>query len=431
MKFTNKAIEKLTPKETPYEVADTDTKGLSVRVQVSGAKMFYFRYRLSTGARGRVRIGDASLLACAQAREKAAEHYAAIVQGEDPAQARRENLADLTLGKFVSEHYQPWAAGRLKSHKDAVARILSGFVPLLSKRLAELTKWDFEKHRAARLKTPLKGRKKPATETTIGRDFAALRAAFSKAVEWGMLAENPLAGIKLGRADTSAVARFLEPAEGTRLLAALNFRENELRERRTRYNAWRRARNLEELPDLRKCKFADHLRAMVLLSLNSGLRRNELFSIEWRDITLEGPAPSLVVRGTVAKNARSRHVPLNQTARETLQAWREQTGSTGLVFKSPKTGLKFDHCNGAWREVLKAAGLFGAFRWHDMRHDFASKLVQAGADLNVVRELLGHSDIKMVLRYAHLAPANRAAAVALLDRGNASNVLEFAKENTQ
>jgi integrase len=91
-----------------------------------------------------------------------------------------------------------------------------------------------------------------------------------------------------------------------------------------------------------------------------------------------------------------------------------------LVFPSPKTGKKMDNCKSAWAALLKNAEI-KSFRWHDMRHDFASQLVMSGVDLNTVRELLGHADLKMTLRYAHLAPENKMQAVKVLDRKNTMN----------
>lgn len=184
-----------------------------------------------------------------------------------------------------------------------------------------------------------------------------------------------------------------------------------MRAQRESGNEWRIARNQKALPDLRNMAFADHLKPMVLLSLNTGLRRGELFSLKWHDVNLQ--AKNLTVAGEVTKTTETRHVPLNSEALSTLEKWRKQhPRKVGYVFPGQDGGRMTD-VKTAWIELLKNAGVED-FRWHDMRHDFASRLVMAGVPLNTVRDLLGHSDIKMTLRYAHLAPDSKAAAVELI-----------------
>jgi site-specific recombinase XerD len=108
---------------------------------------------------------------------------------------------------------------------------------------------------------------------------------------------------------------------------------------------------------------------------------------------------------------------MNKVAFDTLSQWKSQARRTSpgsLVFPSPQTGKKMGDCRTSWENLVKAANIEN-FRWHDMRHDFASQLVMKGVDLNAVRELLGHADMKMTLRYAHLAPNVKMKAVELLE----------------
>lgn len=96
-----------------------------------------------------------------------------------------------------------------------------------------------------------------------------------------------------------------------------------------------------------------------------------------------------------------------------LNDWKTQNYSeeSGLVFTS--NGKPIDTYQYQWEQLLKDANIHN-FRFHDLRHHFASKLVMAAVDLNTVRELLGHADLKMTLRYAHLAPEHKASAVNLI-----------------
>jgi integrase len=155
---------------------------------------------------------------------------------------------------------------------------------------------------------------------------------------------------------------------------------------------------------------------MILLSLSTGIRKGTLFGLEWGDADFSKRI--LTLRKEIEKTKKTRHMPMSDATYGILSKWKEQSGNTlptTLIFPSPQTGKKINTCKTAWGSLLKRAKIEN-FRWHDMRHDFASQLVMRGVDLNTVRDLLGHADIKMTLRYAHLAPENRLQAVKILDK---------------
>ncbi len=152
------------------------------------------------------------------------------------------------------------------------------------------------------------------------------------------------------------------------------------------------------------------------MSLSTGIRRSSVLSLEWRDINFNDR--TILVRADTSKTSKQYYVPMNKITLDTLFRWKKQTKRTApinLVFPSPQTGKKMDDCRTSWESLMKQAQIKD-FRWHDMRHDFASHLVMEGVDLNTVRELLGHASMKMTLRYAHLAPENKMRAVELLEK---------------
>jgi integrase len=152
--------------------------------------------------------------------------------------------------------------------------------------------------------------------------------------------------------------------------------------------------------------FGDHLTPAVLITMNTGLRRGELLKLRWSSVDFDRRL--LTVEGHNAKSRQTRHVPLNDEATSVLHRWHEQSGGKPRVFDIA-TGFKT-----SWAKLLKRAAIT-RFRWHDLRHHFASRLVQRGVPLNTVRDLLGHGTVQMSLRYAHLAPDQRREAVAKLN----------------
>jgi integrase len=399
--ITQELIRSLKPQAKPYEVRDPRLRGFLLRVQPTGVMTYYAEY----GRGKRHRVGPADALAPSKAFERARIVLAEAALGNDPAEALKDAKAH-TFRSFLDEVYEPWAKANIRTTKNTLLRLRANFPDLQNKRLDEINAWVVEKWRAARLKAGAKA-------ATVNRDLDDLRSALAKAKTWGLLEEHPLAGVKRSRTDDNATVRFLDNDEERRLRAALDAREERIRGERYRANAWRAERGYPTMPDLRRVAFADHLKAMVLISINTGVRRGELFSLEWRDVDLQ--RAMLTVRGQSAKSGRTRHIPLNAEALAALQGWHAQRPELdGLVFPG-RNGDRLDSVRKAWLAVLADAKI-RSFRWHDQRHHFASRLVMAGVDLNTVRELLGHASYQMTLRYSHLAPEHKAAAVAKLVR---------------
>ncbi len=408
----NDLISRIKPGPKPYEIRNSRLNGFLLRVQPSGVMTYYIEFARAR----RMAIGRADAITPVMAREKAKTILAEAYQGNDPMAAKRQAKAH-TLLSFIDEAYAPWAKANIQTGDATVARLKASFSELLTKNLGEITAWQIEKWRTNRLKAGAKA-------TTANRDLDDLRSSLTKAVSWGLLKCSPVTAVKRCRVDPSPTVRFLSDDEEMRLRQALKEREDKIRAARRSANRWRADRRYPLLPDLSERVFADRLRPMVLLSLNTGLRRGEMFSLDWKDVDLQ--QANLTVRGANAKSGKTRHIPLNDEARLALEAWKNDTAaSEGFVFPGKNKAL-LDNIRRSWLAVLERARI-QRFRWHDLRHNFASRLAMAGVDLNTVRVLLGHSDYKVTLRYAHLAPAHKAAAVAKLVRAST----DFVKDGSE
>ncbi len=416
--LTARTVKAIKPESKPFRVWDNDLKGFHIRVQPSGAMSYYFHYRTEESKAISYLIGKAGTLSPVQARDAAELKAADVAKGHDVQAEKKQKRAETkqakfkTLGVFLDNKYGPWVEANRKTGADTLRRIQTNFSHLNSKPLDTIAKWDIDKWRSEQ-------RKRGKAVTTINRDVVTLKAAISKAVEWELIDKNPLAKVKPIKTDSRGSIRHLSTDEEISLRNALDEREANLRAGRTSANEWRRVRGYPPLPDIAETTYADHIKPMVLLSLNTGMRRGEVFSLTWEAANLK--AATVTIEGSTAKSAQTRHIPLNDKALEALKAWQAQTGVThGLVFPG-SSGKPLTHIKKSWATVLKLAGVQN-FRWHDLRHTFASKLVMAGVDLNTVRELMGHGDITMTLRYAHLAPEHKAAAVAKLTAPQSGNV---------
>jgi integrase len=212
--------------------------------------------------------------------------------------------------------------------------------------------------------------RKPAT---VNRDLVVLRHMFQKAREWGKALDNPVSHQKPLRVNNRRL-RYLSHEEIPRLLSAAD----------------------------------EILRPLLIVALHTGLRRSELFALTWQDVDVKQG----VIRVVYTKNGERREIPMTDTLLATVQQLPRRLASDYMF--PGKTGKGVVDVRKRFHRTLQEAGIEG-FVFHDLCHTFASHLVMAGVDLMTVKEFLGHKDLEMTLRYAHLAPDYKRAAIARLD----------------
>jgi integrase len=241
-------------------------------------------------------------------------------------------------------------------------RLLAAFA---GKPVADVGAQDVERLRAEL--------RKDFSSATVNCHLALLKTTFSRA----MKAESP-------KADRN-------PVRGVSLLKENNIRVRVLTDDEE-------ARLLTALPS--------YLRPLVLVALHTGMRKGELAGLEWKDVNIN----TRTVTVTESKSGEGRRVSMNRVVIDALhQLQRERKVLGGPVFRSPEGGL-LHNLGRVWAKAVEKSGVAN-FRFHDLRHTAASRLVMAGVDLYTVKEILGHKTLTMTQQYSHLSPEHQRQAV--------------------
>jgi len=395
-KLTASFVKALEPQNKLYKVWDTEMRGFFVSVLPSGTKTYMIHYR-HEGLGRDYKIGRATELIAEKARTQALQSLAKVSTGVDIqaekklAKRKQEQAKVAVLEKFIDERYGPWVLMHKKSGHESLRVLNRDFKHLLRKPMEQISKWDIQKWQQKQVKAG-------SLPQTTNRKVAILKGLLSRAVEWDVLPYSPLMGLKPLPTTEEPRSRFLSEHEEKRLRKVLTEREFRLRNDRDSGNNWRSARHRPLLPDLRKYKFADHIRPMVLLAMTTGMRRGEIFSLKWGDVDLD--KGQITLRAEATKSGKSRSFYLADEPLWVLAEWQKQVNHTDFVFTSSETGMPFDNIYKAWRAILASAKLED-FRFHDLRHHYASTLEFMNLPLDIIRKRLGHSSLKMTLGYTH------------------------------
>ena len=362
MKLTDAAIARLRPREREYTVWDSRASGLGVRVRPSGGRSWVLL--LDAGGRTkRVSLGPVGVMSLEEARRDCHARRANPEPEAKTAPACPVPLfRDFTAGPWKEAHFDAWKPSTQRTARyQLAAQLLPAFGSKPLDRIGEaaIRRW-FERH----------SRTAPGNANHV---LGRLRQILNFAIACGHIESNPAAGIAFNR--RPQLTRFLSREEVARLHAALD-----------RHAGSENARQQADI---------------VRLLLLTGCRRGEIIGLRWSEVR-----DGMLMLADAKTGPRT--VPLGNRARAILD--RQPRMASPFVFPSPRDPSRSrSPCLRLWDRVRREAGIEDC-RLHDLRHTMASHAVMNGVPVPVVSRLLGHSDVQMTLRYAHLADRDIEAA---------------------
>lgn len=351
---------------------DTAITGFILTVSASGSKVYSLRYRDQYGKQRQHKIGDAKSITFDKSRQLAQRLRSRVVLGENPAEDKLALRKVITLAEFVEGIYIPHIHQHRRNFSATISFLNHHILPRFGKMHLDAITSDMvsDAHQALRAKDYAL-----ATVNKLPILFKIIYNLGKKKKVHGT-ANNPADGVALF-VTNNAKERYLSLEETQRLQDALEQSVN------------------------------PQLKYIVPLMLMFGCRKRELLDAKWVDVDLERRNWHI----PMSKTGKSRNIPISVRALEMLRMLPRWNGCPYVV-PNPETKKPYGNLFCAWDTARKRAGLPDV-RMHDLRHSFASNLVNAGQSIYVVSKLLGHTQVKTTARYSHLSDATLLSAVDL------------------
>jgi len=342
-----------------------DTKDIGLVYEIGGkstAGNGTYQYRFTINGRQRcLRICRGSEKTLVEVRRLFSDLKAQVANGEDPAEAAKVQKAVITMSEFIEQHYFPYKRQRKKVFKDEDMWRLRLKGRFGQKKLTEVSRKELQDFHT-------QIREEGLAASTCNHYIKFMRHAFNLAMQWELIDRNPASKIPLFFEDNE-IEHYLDDDQLQRLVQLLR---------------------------TDRCRMTANV---FLYLLSTGARLNSALQATWDQIDREHRIWRIPAKNNKSKKVLA--VPLNDTALEILDAL-ETEGRHDRLFVSPVTGKPLNHVHKVWNRLRNAAGL-PFLRIHDLRHNYASFLVNSGHTLYEVQHILGHSDPTVTQRYAHLS----------------------------